>query len=73
MSVRYVTLTFTGADQDGEIDCPVLDEPTPDVIAAAARRAFWTLVHNGYGDVDEVNVYHAGVLVMGAAKVRHAC
>jgi hypothetical protein len=59
--VQYVNLTWEGVSQTGEIDCPTLDDPTDrEVMERAARRAFWTLVSGGYGDVDDVKVYYDG-------------
>jgi hypothetical protein len=61
MPVQYITLTWEGRTQTGEMECPILMSDDPNdraIIERCARRAFWTLVASGYGDVDDVKVFY---------------
>lgn len=68
--VAYIKLTWDGLTETGEIDVPTLDDPTDRAeIERAARRAFWALVANGKGDVDDVKVFYDGEWIpMGPQK-----
>lgn len=45
----------------GQIDAPMTGEVTEEKIARAARMVHLGAVQSGWGDLDEVRVYHAGV------------
>lgn len=63
--VKYINLTFTAPNGEGEVGCPTLDDPTDRAeIERAARRAFWSLVAAGYGDVDDVKIFYNGERIL---------
>lgn len=52
---------YPGARWIGRLDVPVLpadDVNDPALIQRCARRAFWSLVASGYGDVDDIKIFH---------------
>lgn len=59
--VQYIHLTFKAPNGEGDVECPTLGDPASRYeINRAARRAFYSLVHAGYGDLTDVKLFPRG-------------